>query len=348
MRVVYVVVARRDFAVRLACFTFHPSRGFMDPLSQVLRSLRLRGSFYAAWDLGAPWGLSFRRARFAPFHYVESGEMWLVTAAGDRVHLAAGDVVVLFDGGGHRIVDEPGHRAEPIEKIVARHRHASVMRHGGNGRESRLVCGKFLLDEREGESAVLQQLPPLVHIRRGRSAQLRAFSATLGLLAEEVRGGQPGGERAAVLLTETLFIHVLRVALTDGEPGAAGWLEALRDPQIGAALAAIHGEPERPWTVATLSRRAGLSRSVFAERFHLRLGVPPMTYLARWRLQLAARWLRETRSSVSEILDRLGYASPATFHRAFKREHGVAPTAYRRREALSARDRERARPRGRD
>ena len=304
----------------------------MDPLSQVLRSLRLRGSFYAAWDLGAPWGLAFRRARFAPFHYVESGEMWLVTTAGERIRLAAGDVAVLFDGGGHRVADDPDGRAEPIERVIARQRDAAVKRHGGAGRESRLVCGKFMVDERDGDASALHRLPPLVHIARDRSAQHAAFPATLALLATEVRTGQPGAERASALLTEALLIHVLRVVLADDTAGGASWLAGVRDPQIGAVLAAIHAEPERSWTLAGLARRAGLSRSVFADRFHARLGVPAMTYLARWRLRLAARWLRETRMSVSEILHRIGYASPAAFHRAFKREHGVAPTAYRQRE----------------
>jgi AraC-like DNA-binding protein len=302
----------------------------MDPLSQVLRSLRLRGSFYAAWDLGAPWGLAFRRARFAPFHYVESGDMWLVTAAGERIHLERGDVAVLFDGGGHRIADQPDRRADPIEAVVTRQPSATVKRHGGAGRTSRLVCGKFIVDEHDGDSAVLRQLPPLVHIRRERAAQLAAFPPTLALLAQELRSGQPGAERAAVLLTEVLFIHVARIVLADEQVPGAGWLTALRDPRLGAALAAIHGEPERPWTLGGLARRAGLSRSVFAERFHDRLGVPPMTYLAHWRLRLAARWLRESQLSTAEIVHRVGYSSPAAFHRAFKREFATAPTEYRR------------------
>src|ERR1043165_1013718 len=173
----------------------------MDPLSQVLRSLRLRGSFYAAWDLGAPWGLSFRSARFAPFHYVEAGEMWLITAAGDRIRLDAGDVVVLVDGGGHFLADAPGSRAEPIERVVARHRgtgpyaassHVGAMRHGGTGRDSRLVCGKFLLDERSGEPRVRRRRPRLVPTRRIRRPALGRFPPTLALLAQEVRSGEPG------------------------------------------------------------------------------------------------------------------------------------------------------------
>jgi AraC-like DNA-binding protein len=303
----------------------------MDALSHVLRSFRLRGSFYATWDLGAPWGLSFRRATGAPFHYMEAGTMWLVTDDGRRVHLEEGDVSVLFDGSGHRIADRPDRRCEPIETVIARQPPAWMHSHGGRGRRSRLVCGKFTIDERDSEAASLQQLPALVHLRRDTVLRSDAFPQTLALLAQELRGGEPGAERAAALLTETLLIRVLRVVLAQTGPAAVGWLEGLRDPQIAQTLAAIHGAPEKPWTLATLARVAGLSRSVFAERFHARLGAPPMTYLARWRLQLAARWLRETSLSVSEVLHRLGYASAAAFHRAFKREHGLAPSVYRNR-----------------
>src|SRR4051812_47109864 len=304
----------------------------MDALSAVLRSFRLRGSFYAAWDLGAPWGLAFRAMPAAPFHYVESGDLWLVTRAGRRVHLERGDVAVLFDGGGHRVADDPDRPAEPIQRVVARQPRRAVMQHGGTGPRCRLVCGKFIVDERDSAASVLRQMPALVHIRHQDSPQRAAFRQTLELLAQELRGGQPGAEHAAALLTESLFIHVMRVVLADPALGAAGWLAAVRDPQIGAALAAIHAEVDHPWTLATLARRAGLSRSAFAERFHTALGVPPMTYLARWRLQAAARWLRESALSVSEIFHRMGYGSAAAFHRAFKRAYGAAPTAYRERE----------------
>ena len=310
----------------------------MDALSQVLRSFRLRGSFYAAWDLAAPWGLSFRPASSAPFHYVESGEMWMVTDDGRRVHLEEGDVLVLFDGAGHRVGDRPTTPAEPIKTVVARQPRGWSHSYGGRGRRSRLVCGTFAIDERDSVPASLQQLPAVVHIHRDSSPRWHAFTQTLALLADELHRGEAGAERAAALLTETLLIHVLRAVLARTEPAAAGWMEGLRDPRIAAALAAIHGEPEKRWTLAALARAAGLSRSVFAERFHARVGTPPMTYLARWRLQLAARWLRESAMSVTEILHRLGYASAAAFHRAFKREHGLAPTAYRRAHRVVAPD----------
>jgi AraC-like DNA-binding protein len=310
----------------------------MDALSHVLRSFRLRGSFYATWDLGAPWGLTFRASGTAPFHYMESGEMWLVTEDGRRIHLVEGDVTVLFDGAGHRIADRPDRAGEPIETVMARDPPGWSHSYGGRGRRSCLVCGKFAIDPRDSEPSSLRQLPALVHLRRDTVLRSGAFPQLLKLLAQELRGGEPGAERAAALLTETLLIRVLRFVLAQTEPTAAGWLQGLRDPQIAATLGAIHGEPDKPWTLASLARVAGLSRSVFAERFHRRVGVPPMAYLTRWRLQLAARWLRETQLSVSEVFHRLGYASAAAFHRAFKREHSAAPSVYRETHRIVAPD----------
>lgn len=303
----------------------------MDALSHVLRSLRLRGSFYALWEVAAPWGLRFGPSRAAPFHYVESGTMWVVTDDGRAIELAAGDMIVLFDGAGHAIADRPDRTARPIEQVMAALPAGWTHRHGGSGAPGQLVCGKFALDERDSGPASLRELPPVVHLRGARDG----LAPILALLVRELRAGAPGGERAAALLTEALLIHVLREVIhTSG--GGPGWVEGLRDPQIAAALAEVHARPETAWSLSRLARVAGLSRSVFAERFHARVGASPMAYLTRWRLQLAARWLHETALGVAEIQQRLGYASPAAFHRAFKRAHGLSPTAYRRARAAPA------------
>src|SRR5262249_53990376 len=296
----------------------------VDALSQVLRAFRLRASFLAAWDLGAPWGLSVRKSDGAPFHYVESGALWAEGVRGGRVRAEAGDMVVVFSGAGHRIGDRSTTPAEPIEAVRARQPpDALVRRHGGTGRRCKIVCGMFHIDERGGGTAAFGQLPPLLRIRGDDPKARAALQRLLELLAAELRSGEPGAEHAAALLTEGLLIHVLRHVLAGDAPVTSGWLAGLRDAQIAAALAAIHGEPERPWTLATLARRAGLSRSAFADRFHARVGTPPVAYLTSTRLDLAAHWLRETTLSVAEICHRLGYASMSAFDRAFKREHRV-------------------------
>src|SRR5262249_13954099 len=150
------------------------------------------------------------------------------------------------------------------------------------------------------------------------------------------RSGQPGGELAARFLTEVLLIQVLRVVLSGRHRPATGWFRALQDPQIAAALAAIHERPQHPWSLESLAAKAGVSRSVFAARFRERMGQTPMAYLAECRLRLAAQWLQETELSVSEVYQRLGYASAAAFNRAFKRKYRVPPSAYRRSPAGAA------------
>jgi hypothetical protein len=246
----------------------------VDALSEVLRSFRLRGSIYAVWDMGAPWGMAFTPAHSFLFHYVQSGSCMLVRQNGERVFLAAGDVAALFDGAGHRICDTPNSHAEPLERILGGvFEHSGPRKYGGRRPGCRIICGKFAVDEHESGPASLRHLPPVVHIPRESSARVKRFAATLDLLAGEVWQRQTGSERAASLLTEMLFIQVVRAVLAEQEaPASSGWVQGLRDPQLGAALAAIHAEPERPWSVDSLAAKAGLSRSVFAERFGERIG----------------------------------------------------------------------------
>jgi AraC-like DNA-binding protein len=281
--------------------------------------------------LGAPWGISFRESIWVPFHYVDSGSCWLMMQTGKRVRLEAGSLVVLFGCQPHRLCDEPGSAADPLEQVL-KHKteEGNVEAYGGDGALTRIICGKFGWDEHEGPPASFRHLPQLFQVHRDDWPEFGSFSATLRLLAGEFRSPQPGGELARRFLTQLLLIHVLRVLLNGRRIPATGWLRALRDPAVAAALAAIHDKPENPWSLESLAAKAGLSRSVFAARFRARLGETPMAYVARWRLRVAARWLRETDLSVSEVLHRLGYTSAPAFNRAFKRTYRVAPSEYRR------------------
>src|SRR5262249_2241160 len=163
----------------------------MDMLSGVLRSLRLNASIYCAMDLSAPWGLSLPRSAWAPFHLVESGSCWLLTGKDRRVRLEPGDLVVLFNAEGHTLCDVPSSRPDPLERVLQHKGAEGIVRFGGGGSLTRIVCGKFALDSLEGAPGSLRHLPNLLHIRRGSWPQFASFSATLRLLAREVRSAPP-------------------------------------------------------------------------------------------------------------------------------------------------------------
>jgi AraC-like DNA-binding protein len=247
-----------------------------------------------------------------------------------RVRLSAGDLVVLFNCEGHTLSDVPSTRPDSLERVLQHKTREGAVRYGGEGAVTRIVCGKFALDELQSGPGTLSHLPSLVHIRRQSWPQFSSFSATLRLLAREVRSAEPGSELAARFLTEVLLIQILRVLLNGQGARAHGWLEALRDPPIAAALAAIHERPEQPWSLTSLAAKVGLSRSVFAARFRERTGETPMAYVGNCRLRLASHWLQETDLSVSEVFHRLGYSSAAAFTRAFKRKYRRPPLAYKR------------------
>jgi AraC-like DNA-binding protein len=307
----------------------------VDTLSEVVRSIRLRGNIYARWELTAPWGMALPGGEFAAFHLVEEGECWLATADGRSEIVRRGELVVLFDGAAHALSDRRGRATTPIEELVARQAPRSrVCRHGGGGRTTRLVCGKFSIEgrRRSGFSA----LPSLVRLD-GTGAAGR----TIRLLASEIASSQPGSAALVERLSEVLVVQVLRGVMdglsAPGRPGA-GWLRGVEDEHVWAALGLIHSAPESAWTVEALARRVGLSRTVFAERFRSLVGEAPMAYARGYRQQLAELWLRDGRLSVGEIAVRVGYSSTAAFDRAFRKLTGSTPAAARPLRPRSERD----------
>src|SRR5258708_7525174 len=301
------------FALRSRCTTLGgvPARvagreNYMDVLSEVLRSLRVNASIYCAMDLSAPWGISLPKSSWAPFHFLESGSCWLLRDGRKRVRLDAGDLVVLFNCQGHRLCDVPGTRPEALDRVIRHKSGQGTVSFGGGGALTRLICGKFALDEREGPPGSLRHLPELLHVRLASWQQFASFSAALRLLSNAVRSQQPGGELAARFLTEVLLIQVLRVLVNGRGATARGWLQGIRDPPIAAALAAIHAKPGHAWSLESLAVTAGLSRSVFAARFRERVGQSPMAYGWQCRLRPACQWLEETDLSRSDGLSRFG------------------------------------------
>jgi AraC-like DNA-binding protein len=319
----------------------------MDALSAVLQSVRLEGAVYLNAEFTAPWcirgelGLASVRERLAGaehvafFHYLTEGACKVRLAEGNEILEASAGDLVLFPREGRHLMGTDLHLA-PMEAqaVITPDPESGAplfhMRHGGGGAVTRFVCGYLALSQSIFRP-LLESLPPALCIPLGEGP------AAATLLRELFRAGVressasgPGAVSMLAKLAELLFVEALRRYSSRLPPGGKGWLAGVRDPHVGRALALLHGEPGRGWTVDELARGAALSRSALAERFTALVGEPPIQYLMRWRLALAARELRSGGDPISRIAERSGYESEAAFSRAFKREFGTPPAAWRR------------------
>jgi AraC-like DNA-binding protein len=295
----------------------------MDDLSTVLETLHLRGEMYCRLEARAPWSMSAQSSPIATFHGLVRGAALLQSASADPLPLAAGDLVVLCHGSGHSISDSAGRTPRPIFELLSQAAPSRLVRCGGHGARSTLVCGGFSLD-RDGPP-LLALLPPILHLRNN-----ALIARLLALLAREADMRSPGSDALVARLTEALFVEVMRdwTARSDTQGGTR--VAALRDQRVASALAAIHREPAREWTVRELAREVGMSRSSFALVFAQLVGAPPLAYLMRSRLYAAKVLLRESTHGIAQIAERVGYDSEASLSKAFKRHFGTPPGAYRR------------------
>jgi len=300
-----------------------------DPLSDVLSTLQLQGDVYARTEAAAPWAIAFPRGE-ARFHMVERGEVWVqVDGVKKPIFAAAGDLLMIPHGAAHTLGDRLGRRAAPLLELIKTQRgnEAFVFRVGRGKADTFISCGRFHL-EPTGRAMLLAALPPVLLVKGHGGRPHEPLDLVLHLFIGEIHNDAPGSVIASARLVELMLVHAIRRWLSDQEMGAGGWLGATRDPQIGAALAKIHAAPQEPWTVSALAAKVGLSRSPFAERFALLVGEPPLKYLTRWRMRLAARLLGGGQS-VHDVAEAIGYASEAAFSRTFKKYMGEAPVKFR-------------------
>jgi AraC-like DNA-binding protein len=314
----------------------------MDAFSQILSGVRLNGAVFFTAELSAPWGFSTPTANgmaemLAPgadhlvlYHLVVDGRA-VIELGEETLALGPGDVVVFPHGHAHHMssgkaMTRPFPNYGISEKIQAA--DLSPLRAGGGGDVSRFVCGYMTCDPYLCRP-LLNALPPVfkVHIRADRSGQWLE-SAILHLL-EEASSGRVGSEAMLAKLSEALFVDTLRRYVAGLPERQTGWLAGTRDPVVGKSLGLLHGRIADPWTIAGLAGEVGISRSALVERFTRYLGEPPMAYLIRRRLGLAAGSLERTSKGVAEIAADVGYVSEAAFNRAFKREFGRPPGRYR-------------------
>lgn len=303
----------------------------MDVLSDILASIQLGGGVRFRCELSAPWGMAMRASSCAEFHVVVSGSCWLQIAGREApIALQGGDLIAFLHGGGHRLVDAPGRAAPPAEKLFAGQsmEHYGPVSHGGGGLPVSLLCGYFEFD-RDSRHPLLAALPPFIHLRGEGSSEFSWLQTALNFMIHEAKAAKPGAEAVVGRLAGVLFVQMVRAYMEQAESPPA-MLAAFADKRIGAALEAMHKDPGNAWTLDLLARRAGISRSALASRFHQLVGTTPMHYLTMWRMQSARRLVGTSGLSTGTIAERVGYLSEAAFSKAFKKAVGKGPGAYRR------------------
>jgi AraC-like DNA-binding protein len=315
-----------------------------DVLSDVLRAVRLRGAVFFSVTASSPWVAEAPAAcELAPhvmpgaehvieYHVVVSGECWAGLPGGRAVRLKPGDIVVFPQGDAHVLASDLGARgpADPAEYAdFAKQPLPIRVRYGTSGRDPvELVCG-FLACDARPFNPLLTALPRVLHVAHGADETAsQRMNQFMGAALAEARAPRPGGAVVLARLSELLFLEVVCQYVKTLAPEHRGWLAGLRDPLVGRALAALHAEPRREWTLELLARTVGSSRSVLAERFTDYVEVPPMQYLTQWRMQLAAALLGGPKT-LAEIAAEVGYGSEAALSRAFKKTVGVAPAIWR-------------------
>ena len=315
-----------------------------DVLSDVLRAVRLTGAVYFDFELSSPWIAEAPPShtiaatvmpgadRVIEYHLIARGSCWGHAVGQEPVQLGEGDLIVFPQGDPHVLSSAPGMRAAPNMALFAREKTRLPLVHemgGGGADRVRLVCCFMGCDERPF-NPLLSALPSMIHLRAGHATATAGWLTTvINIAVNESRSAREGGENVLARLSELMFVEAIRRHLESPGGIEKGWLAGLRDPVVGQALAMLHGDPTADWTVESLARAVGASRSVLAERFAEMVGHPPMQYLTLWRMQLASRQLIDG-APVADVAGAVGYESEAAFSRAFKKVVGQSPATWRR------------------
>jgi AraC-like DNA-binding protein len=315
----------------------------MDAISEILSAVRMTGAVFFTAEFSAPWGysappsqkmtdtLAHGAEHLVIYHLVIDGDVLVEMPDGQTMPLHPGDVVILPHGHAHQMSSGHGvKRPFPDYGIGGRIRARNLkpLQAGGGGAVSRLACGYLSCDPNLCRP-ILSSLPPVLKVNIRADSSSNWLESSILHLVEEAASGQVGSEAMLAKLSEALFVDTLRRYVRGLSDGQTGWLAGTRDPVVGKSLALLHHRVAHPWTIAALANEVGISRSALVERFTRYLSEPPMTYLTRWRLHLAARSLEKTSRGVAEIAASVGYESEAAFNRAFRREFGTPPGRYR-------------------
>lgn len=313
----------------------------MDPLSDVLRSVRLTGGIFLEAHFTAPWCVTAQiapedcRPFLAPvaqviaYHFVVDGDLLVSIDGEPSMQVHAGEIVLLPRNDLHSLASGPGIRPVRAATLIQPAEDGNLARicHGGGGRPTRIVCG--FLGTEDSYNPLIAALPSALKLDVREAAPRDWIEASVRFAAGELAAGRLASSSVMSRLSELLLIEAVRQYSSTLAENETGWLKGLKDPHVGRALALIHRDIGAPWSADTLAREVALSRSAFMVRFRTLVGVPPIRYLTIWRLQTAKLQLRETKKGISQIAHAVGYESEEAFSRAFKREFGLSPARWR-------------------
>ncbi len=303
-----------------------------DPLGEILHLLKLTGTFYCQSRMSAPWGVSIPGfPDILSFAVITHGRCFMQVGDGDPFELEKGDLVLMTDGapiGFFSSEDTPLLTLEelPIQKVTELY---ETLEYGGGGAETGIMYGLVRIDH-AASGMLMSLLPDVFKIDPWEQDAGSWLQATLQFIAKEARELRPGGETVITRLADVVVIEAIRRWLNNAPDANRGWLKAARDAQIGRTIVAIHRAPAADWTVESLAKIAGMSRSAFSARFTELVGVPAIQYLATWRMYLARERLTETDRPISQIAADIGYLSEPAFNKAFKRVFQMPPGQMRK------------------
>ncbi len=301
-------------------------------VSEILSGIRLSDSFYAMSHCYGAWGFKNPPGHGAIFHYLVSGSAMIETANGVRVDLEQGDLALLSEGYNHLLMSEPGAPVSTLESV-------GYQRTGSNSTEMQMgspasgdltvmVCGGVVFEPLW--HPLFEAFPDIMCFRQGEHENNSWSKALVNLMGMEVSKSLPGSEAVITRLIEVLVIGAIRDWMLNNVDDTAGWIMAIRDNNLGHAIACLHKEPDTNWTVASLAEEATMSRTAFAEKFTSLVGIPPMQYLNHLRMNIAGDMLRGSNSTIAEIAKNAAYGSEISFSRAFKKFWGKPPGSFRK------------------
>jgi AraC family transcriptional regulator, alkane utilization regulator len=315
----------------------------MDALSDVLRVARLSGGVFMRADFTAPWCIAARispemcapflkrTAHLIPFHYVIEGEFLMTVEGGEPTLLRSGELLLLPHNDVHLMGTDLNLPPVMASDIVLPPDGSGLhsIRHGNGGAVTKLICGYLGCETVQG-NPIIPAMPSLIHLKIEEFGPAEWIRSSFLYAASEISAGRIGSDIVLAKLSELLFVEAVRRYVDSVPAGQTGWLAGLQDASVARALGLMHSDIARDWSVDELGREIGLSRSVLAEKFTRLIGMAPIHYLMRWRMQVAAQKLKETNASLAEVAESVGYESEAAFSRAFKKVFGRAPAGWRR------------------